>query len=359
VDAAATCAEHAFHDADATLAIDDDAVVAHDDGAAHPLLYSVSMFNANTPCEDAESCIYDPDLGMTVLSVFDGHGGGSVATFAARQLPALILQQLQQLHHAKQLRPDSATARVQELLQRCFLQCDELVMHAVRCGMRGGGAADAAAAAGLPPITSNAGCCALVVLLWHSRGQIYVASVGDCRAVLGVTNQPTDRPKRKRRGAAGNVTMSCGALLHCVRASVCTLPLTRSSLLCMLCVGSSVGKAQACARIRGGVAAVGGSDVQQPGGGAARARAVQRPQPDPPLRGVEPAPNPAGVHDATAAAAASDAVRLLLAALTVCVCMCVYACCCCRSMETATRTSAVSEAASWSRGHWATRTSSL
>ena len=57
-------------------------------------MHCVSIYGANKPCEDKLACVRDVDKGVSVFSVYDGHGGTQASSFAAEHLPSMILAKI-------------------------------------------------------------------------------------------------------------------------------------------------------------------------------------------------------------------------------------------------------------------------
>ena len=55
---------------------------------------SSSEYSANTPCEDKHCCVQDPELGVSIFCVFDGHGGDAASKFAKAHMSDIIRARL-------------------------------------------------------------------------------------------------------------------------------------------------------------------------------------------------------------------------------------------------------------------------
>ncbi|CAM9906327.1 unnamed protein product, partial [Choristocarpus tenellus] len=172
--------------------------------------HHTSLYEANNPGEDRHVAVFSKDLGVHVYCVCDGHGGSRAAQFTCDHLVGEVLERLgmvicvggitegeSRLRTGTRASTAAATAaataavsqdgRVQvglsdavdavegdirSLLVDSFLECDRSFI------------------AQLDPKKNkgyiNAGCCVVVALLIRSK--LYVAHVGDCRAVLGTSD---------------------------------------------------------------------------------------------------------------------------------------------------------------------------
>lgn len=147
------------------------------------------------------------------LGVFDGHGGGTTVDLISRRLFKYIEASLypkkldlQDLHHSPQpkhdptLRPDELESLqafraeigesddVQESIRTSFNRCDEDLSREIQRELQRSQPSHAALHYYLSAAVS--GCCAIVMILHN--GMNYLASVGDCRGVLGTFVDKTD-----------------------------------------------------------------------------------------------------------------------------------------------------------------------
>lgn len=121
-------------------------------------------------CEDAYQAApgLDGDPTQGIFSVFDGHGGRAAADFAAEHLHDAILREVNGVSKSPQRVGEEGLERDPELVEevkdamiRGFLATDQRFLS--ECHLRGGATA------------TTAFLCA---------GRIWVANVGDCRAVM-------------------------------------------------------------------------------------------------------------------------------------------------------------------------------
>ena len=121
-------------------------------------------------CEDAYQAApgLDGDPTQGIFSVFDGHGGRAAADFAAEHLHDAILGEVNGVSNSPQRAGEEGLERDPELVEevkaamiRGFLATDQRFLS--ECHLRGGATA------------TTAFLCA---------GRIWVANVGDCRAVM-------------------------------------------------------------------------------------------------------------------------------------------------------------------------------
>lgn len=158
--------------------------------------HHTSVYEANDPTEDRHVELVDEALGVRIYCVCDGHGGSRAAQFVCDNLAKDVFAQVEEMAGVAtpRRRGRRATASVsagistgnrddvwakgvddeavRRLLKEAFSSCDERFI------------------AQLDPKKNrgyiNAGCCVVLALLIRSR--LFVAHVGDCRAVLGTTD---------------------------------------------------------------------------------------------------------------------------------------------------------------------------
>lgn len=163
--------------------------------------HHTSVYEANDPTEDRHVELADEGLGVRIYCVCDGHGGSRAAQFVCDNLANDVLARVEAVVEVTPRRGRRATAGggssrgssknisttnvskdvwaggvdngvVRRLLKEAFAHCDEQFI------------------AQLDPKKNrgyiNAGCCVVLALMIRSR--LFVAHVGDCRAVLGTTD---------------------------------------------------------------------------------------------------------------------------------------------------------------------------
>lgn len=158
--------------------------------------HHTSVYEANDPTEDRHVELVDEALGVRIYCVCDGHGGSRAAQFVCDNLAKDVLAQVEEMAGVatppRRGRRATASASagtgtgssgdiwakgvddeaVRRLLSDAFSSCDQRFI------------------AQLDPKKNrgyiNAGCCVVLALLIRSR--LFVAHVGDCRAVLGTTD---------------------------------------------------------------------------------------------------------------------------------------------------------------------------
>lgn len=186
-------------------------------GGHGPLRYGgASMQGWRLSMEDATLALPCLDDDTSLFAIFDGHGGGEVARFAARHLAAAVLAApgyakgdvgASLTHALLSLDEKIASAEGREELRQLAAACESptadaesefiaakvrsgLLRHAASLGTSGAELEalsralerDVTAAAASPRGGADAGAAALVALL--RRGVLTVANAGDCRAVL-------------------------------------------------------------------------------------------------------------------------------------------------------------------------------
>jgi pyruvate dehydrogenase phosphatase len=138
--------------------------------------YHVEHYGANIPIEDKYQAFVEPagavgrrESGEAFFAVYDGHGGPMAADFAVKNLQRCLKEALKA--------PGSTPAQA---LQRAFVATDNLFMD--KCSelfKRGQRKA------------ATVGTCALVALI--RDGIVYVANVGDSRAVIATRDTVTGK----------------------------------------------------------------------------------------------------------------------------------------------------------------------
>lgn len=178
--------------------------------------HETSVYEANDPTEDRHVELADQGLGIRVYCVCDGHGGGRAAQFVCDNLARDVLERVAAMARERQAgegggergggkggrgsggggsrggsRAHGAGCgggeevevwtgdeeEVRRTLAEAFALCDERFIAQLNPKKNRG--------------YINAGCCVVLALL--IRHKLYLAHVGDCRAVLG-TVDPTRFP---------------------------------------------------------------------------------------------------------------------------------------------------------------------
>lgn len=175
-----------------------------------------NQLSSNCPIEDririSTVNIPDSQEPTLILGVFDGHGGGTTADLISRRLfnyISLALHpervDLKDLHHCPEPKHDPASLQPEELdclaefkrdisqnggdivanLRASFIQCDQDLSKEIQKNLI---TQTNQSQATLHYYLSAAvsGCCAIVMVI--HQGISYLASVGDCRAVLSQYN---------------------------------------------------------------------------------------------------------------------------------------------------------------------------
>ena len=152
---------------------------------------SVKLAGSNMPCEDRYSVRTRP--GVQAFAVLDGHGGYLAADIACTNLLDIILNEIDKVGMS-----DIATEKVCEILDKSFVECDDMILkEAIRIkkyrespdyvrsfednSKQSAAYSRRGHAVHLKP-TGRAGCCALVMVVLN--GIMYFGHSGDCRAVL-------------------------------------------------------------------------------------------------------------------------------------------------------------------------------
>ncbi|KAH0723278.1 hypothetical protein KY285_006518 [Solanum tuberosum] len=155
--------------------------------------FSFAVVQANQVCEDYGHV--EPGREGTFVGVYDGHGGHDASRFACDNLSWHLRSEIkvtnsnieEQDHlfgtlenfKAKQLNIQFFTALAQEkgtideeVLNNAFAATEDGFLSIVKREFHI-----------LDPAIASTGCCCLVGVIWKST--LYVANLGDCRAVLG------------------------------------------------------------------------------------------------------------------------------------------------------------------------------
>lgn len=132
--------------------------------------YSVAVAQANEALEDQAQVLVSP--ASTLVGVYDGHGGPDAARFVNARIFSLIQE------FASENGGLSA-----EVIKRAFAATEEEFMGMV-----------AKSWPSQPRLVSVGSCCLVGAI---EDGTLYVANLGDSRAVLGRRAAPGDRAKRR------------------------------------------------------------------------------------------------------------------------------------------------------------------
>ncbi|KAJ3218836.1 hypothetical protein HK099_004912 [Clydaea vesicula] len=127
--------------------------------------------NSNDPCEDRYCESYYKD--NLILGIFDGHGGYQCSEVVSKNLPLYIAKELETIKNTKENknRKDAVT----KALKNAFLNLDHDLLIGNFTDEKGNFFKPALA-----------GSCAIVAYFDGEKGEdLYIASTGDCRAVLG------------------------------------------------------------------------------------------------------------------------------------------------------------------------------
>ncbi|XP_049368458.1 probable protein phosphatase 2C 43 [Solanum verrucosum] len=120
--------------------------------------FSCAMVQANQVCEDYGHV--EPGREGTFVGVYDGHGGHDASRFACDNLS----------RHLTMLAREKGTID-EEVLNNAFAATEDGFISIVEREFH------------VDPTIATMGCCCLVGVIW--KRTLYVANLGDCRAVLG------------------------------------------------------------------------------------------------------------------------------------------------------------------------------
>ncbi|KAH0721839.1 hypothetical protein KY290_006277 [Solanum tuberosum] len=121
--------------------------------------FSFAVVQANQVCEDYGHV--EPGREGTFVGVYDGHGGHDASRFACDNLS----------RHLITLAQEKGTTD-EEVLNNAFAATEDGFLSIVKREFHI-----------LDPAIASTGCCCLVGVIW--KRTLYVANLGDCRAVLG------------------------------------------------------------------------------------------------------------------------------------------------------------------------------
>lgn len=218
----------------------------HHPGALPSSVKSIecSQLASNNPIEDRMrvSLLHLPGSKepTLILGVFDGHGGGTTADLVSRRLfdyIALSLhpdpKQIDENHGLKQIlhnlyyspEPKEAEAAIQttELnslhlyktqisqdsnvaakLKSSFKRCDDDLSHEIQYNLNNLTSSPSTLHYYLSAAVS--GCCALVMVIHDGIG--YMASSGDCRAVLGTHSESEEEEMKENSSSKQNMNLA-------------------------------------------------------------------------------------------------------------------------------------------------------
>ncbi|KAF3673189.1 putative protein phosphatase 2C 68 [Capsicum annuum] len=120
--------------------------------------FSFAVVQGNKECEDYS--LVDTSSEGTFVGIYDGHGGIEAAKFVRDHLFVDLMK----------LARENGTID-EEVLKTAFAATEDGFLSHVR------------RAFGITPLIAKNGCCCLVGVIW--KGTLYVANLGDSRAVLG------------------------------------------------------------------------------------------------------------------------------------------------------------------------------
>uniref|UniRef100_A0A7N0TX92 protein-serine/threonine phosphatase n=2 Tax=Kalanchoe fedtschenkoi TaxID=63787 RepID=A0A7N0TX92_KALFE len=120
--------------------------------------YSIAVAQANSVLEDQSQVVASPSA--TFVGVYDGHGGPEASRFVRKHL----------VPHINQFAMEEGGLSA-EVIRKAFAATEEGFVHLVKQAM------------GSRPQIASVGTCCLFGAV--SRGTLYVANLGDSRAVLG------------------------------------------------------------------------------------------------------------------------------------------------------------------------------
>ncbi|KAF9081996.1 hypothetical protein BGX23_000208 [Mortierella sp. AD031] len=147
--------------------------------------YCVNQVASNNPIEDDMSQHFvrnvDGDPERFFFGVFDGHSGWCCSQKVAQELAPSIFKELNLVRNPR----DSKA--VGEAIERGFLKLDQRIVHDTAKRVLEHASQPLACSALLPAIS---GSCALMAYVDSRDNDLYVACVGDSRAVMGV-REPT------------------------------------------------------------------------------------------------------------------------------------------------------------------------
>ncbi|KAF9580067.1 hypothetical protein BGW38_003434 [Lunasporangiospora selenospora] len=151
--------------------------------------YSVNQVASNNPVEDDMSrhVIRDKDgrIEKAFFGVFDGHGGWCCSQRVAQELAPTIAEELGQVKDPRDV------LAVMEAIENGFLTLDHRIVHETVQKVLEFPSRPLACSSLLPAIS---GSCALMAYIDTKERDLYVACVGDSRAVLGVREPSETKP---------------------------------------------------------------------------------------------------------------------------------------------------------------------
>ncbi|GJJ78705.1 pyruvate dehydrogenase phosphatase [Entomortierella parvispora] len=142
--------------------------------------YSINQLASNSPIEDDLSAHvvrnHDGDIEQLFFGIFDGHSGWCCSQKVAQELGPSVAKELKRVRSRD-------TKAVSEAIERGFLYLDKRIVEDSVARVLDHGNRPLACSALLPAIS---GSCAIMAYVNERERDLYVACLGDCRAVMGV-----------------------------------------------------------------------------------------------------------------------------------------------------------------------------
>ncbi|CAG8500523.1 6555_t:CDS:2 [Ambispora leptoticha] len=157
--------------------------------------YDTNQVASNSPIEDTKiEMIYNTNEGDKLFfGVFDGHSGWNCSQYLSKNLIPLIKQQLDKAYVT--LGNSDEIQLVKNTIQNAFLSLDyEIVFRSIEKLVNSlKDVKDQASGIMIEEgiITALAGSCALMAYIDSSKKNLYVASTGDSRAIIGIKDSET------------------------------------------------------------------------------------------------------------------------------------------------------------------------